>query len=86
MCIYSIGNVGQRAQDAQQKATEAEQKAINARNKISTILSKLPEDKRKVETLATDTVNTNKATNDAMEQSKLLIKGVGCSGTFLKGK
>ncbi|XP_063440155.1 laminin-like protein epi-1 isoform X2 [Mytilus trossulus] len=71
-----FGNVGQRAQDAQQKATDAEQKAINARNKISTILSKLPEDKRKVETLATDTVNTNKATNDAMEQITYVSENV----------
>ena len=67
---FSTGNFGQRAQDAAQRATEADMKATDAQNKINYILVKMPQDKEKVQKLATDTVNTNKDMNDAARQSK----------------
>ena len=67
---FFTGNVGQRAEGARLRAADAEMKAIDAQNKINYILNQLPQDKDKIQQLATDTVKTNKDTNDAMEQSK----------------
>ena len=71
--IFFTGNVGQRAEGARLRAADAEMKAIDAQNKINYILNQLPQDKDKIQQLATDTVKTNKDTNDAMEQSKSAI-------------
>jgi hypothetical protein len=70
---FFTGNVGQRAEGARLRAVDAEMKAIDAQNKINYILNQLPQDKDKIQQLATDTVKTNKDTNDAMEQSKSAI-------------
>jgi len=71
---FFTGNVGQRAENAKLRAADAEMKAIDAQNKINYILNQLPQDKDKIQQLATDTVKTNKDTNDAMEQSKSAIQ------------
>lgn len=70
MLLVLTGQVGQRAMDAEQKATDAEVRATAAHDKVNYILNRLPQDKRNIQELASDTVNTNKDTNDAMEQSK----------------
>ena len=68
--IFFTGNVGQRAEAVRKRAADAEMKAIDAQNKINYILNKLPQDKDKIQQLATDTVKTKKDRTDAMEQSK----------------
>ena len=70
------GNVGQRAEDARLRAADAEMKAIDAQNKINYILNQLPQDKDKIQQLATDTVKTNKDTNDAMEQTNYVSNNI----------
>lgn len=59
---------GNRAQDAAMKAMDAQQRAEEARLRVQGILDQLPEDRRKIEQIPLDVVNTNRLVARARSQ------------------
>lgn len=56
--------------DAINRAAAAGQRAMDAQGKVGTILSKLPEDKNKIDRLANTVTKTAKSITDATSQGK----------------
>ncbi|XP_061192514.1 laminin subunit alpha-like [Saccostrea echinata] len=65
---FSRRQFGNRTRDASNQATGAGQRALNAQEKVGTILSKLPEDKNKIDRLANTVAKTDKSIKDARSQ------------------
>jgi hypothetical protein len=78
-----IDEFANRTRGASNRAAAAGQRALDAQEKVGTILSKLPEDKNKVDRLANTVAKTDKSITDATSQGKTPIIDWGHCGEWI---